>query len=72
MNDSGVETVMDPVVPLGALLEMGEPVSWSRRRKENGTSKGSLETIEGDLKTDNEYRDKEKKDENETIQGSKT
>lgn len=41
MNDSGVETVMDPVVPLEALFEMGEAVSWSRRLKENGPYKGS-------------------------------
>ncbi len=46
MNDRGVETVMDPVVPLEALFEMGEAVSWRRRRKENGAYKGSPETIE--------------------------
>jgi hypothetical protein len=46
MNDSGVETVMDPVVPSEALFEMGEAVSWSRRLKENGAYKRSRETIE--------------------------
>ena len=46
MNDSGVETVMDPVVPLEALFEIGEAVAWSRRRKENGAYKGSRETTE--------------------------
>ena len=39
MNDSGLETVTDPVVPLEALFEMGEPASWSRGRKENGDYK---------------------------------
>jgi hypothetical protein len=42
----GWETVMDPVVPLEALSEMGEAVSWSRRLKGNGAYKGSRETIE--------------------------
>ena len=46
MNDRGVETVMDPVVPLEALFEIGEAVSWSRRLKENGANKGSRETTE--------------------------
>jgi len=46
MNDRGVETVMDPVVLLEALFEIGEAVSWSRRQKENGPYKGSRETIE--------------------------
>jgi hypothetical protein len=46
MNDSEVETVMDPVVPLEALFEIGEAVPWSRRRKENAVYKGSRETIE--------------------------
>ena len=46
MNDSGVETFMDPVVPLGALFEIGEAVPWSRRLKENGAYKGSRETTE--------------------------
>ena len=46
MKDSGVETVIDPVVPLEALFEIGEAVSWSRRLKENGAYKGSRETVE--------------------------
>jgi len=46
MNDSGVETVMDPVIPLEALFEIGEAVSWSRRLKENGAYQISRETIE--------------------------
>ena len=46
MNDSGVETVMDPVVPLEALFEIGEAVSWSRRLKENGAYKRRREAIE--------------------------
>jgi hypothetical protein len=46
MNDSGVESAIDPVVPLEALFEIGEAVSWSRRLKENGASTGSRETIE--------------------------
>jgi hypothetical protein len=46
VNDSGVETVMDPVISLEALFEIGEAVSWSRRLKENGAYKGSRETIE--------------------------
>jgi hypothetical protein len=46
MNDSGVETVMDPVVPLEALFEMGEALSCSRRLKENEPYKGRRETTE--------------------------
>ena len=46
MNDRGVETVKDPVVPLEALSEMSEAVSWSRGRKEKGAYKGSRETTE--------------------------
>jgi len=46
MNDIGVETVMDPVVPLEAFFEIAEAVPSSRRRKENGAGKGSRETIE--------------------------
>jgi hypothetical protein len=46
VNDSGVETVMDPVVLLETLFEIGEAVSGSRRREENGPYKGSRETIE--------------------------
>jgi hypothetical protein len=38
-----VEIVMEPVVLLEALFEIGEAVSWSRRRKENGAYKGSQE-----------------------------
>jgi hypothetical protein len=46
---------MDPDVPLEALFEIGEAVSWSRRLKENRAYKGSREAIERDLKTDDEY-----------------
>jgi hypothetical protein len=41
-----VETVIDPVVLLEALFEIGEAVSWSRRLKENWGYKRSRETIE--------------------------
>ena len=41
-----VKTVMEPVVLLEALFEIGEAVSWSRRLKEDGASTGSRETIE--------------------------
>jgi hypothetical protein len=48
-----VETVIDPVVPLDALFETGEAVSWSRRLNENWAYKRGRETIQLDLKTDN-------------------